>query len=108
MQLVHENFMDQIGDSGLKLHHEKITLAALEEKIKQGGIPLVMISSYSYTRNKASHWVMVSGIDDTFLYVHDPDEDEDSYRSRTDNIYLPIAPCLINLFSLVKIDCVPA
>ena len=91
MQLVHEDFMDQIDGSDIKLYHEKISLAALEDKMTQGGIPLVMISSYSYTRDKAPHWVVVSGIDDTFLYIHDPDEDEDSYRSQTDNIYLPIA-----------------
>lgn len=91
MQLVHEDFMAQIKDTDITLRHNKISLAELEAKINQGGIPLVMISSYTYTRDKAPHWVAVSGIDDTFVYIHDSDEDEDTYRSHTDNMYLPIA-----------------
>lgn len=90
MELVHQDFMAQIKDTNIELHYNKITLAELETKFNQGGIPLVLISSYSYTRDKAPHWVVVSGIDDTFVYIHDPDEDEDTYRSHTDNIYLPI------------------
>lgn len=90
MELVHQDFMAQIKDTNIELHYKKITLTDLEKKLNQGGIPLVLISSYSYTRDKAPHWVVVSGIDDTFVYIHDPDEDEDTYRSHTDNIYLPI------------------
>lgn len=51
----------------------------------------MLISSYSYTLDKAPDWVVVSGIEDTLVYIHDPDEDEESCRSQTDNIYLPIA-----------------
>lgn len=91
MQLVHQDFMQQIGQTDIKLHYNRISLAQLEAEFHRGGIPLVLVSSYSYTRDKAPHWVVVSGIDDTFVYIHDPDEDEDTYRSQTDNIYLPIA-----------------
>ena len=90
MQLVHEDFMAQIEQTDISLNYNNISLHDLEDKFRHGGIPLVLISSYSYTRDKAPHWVVVSGIDDTFVYIHDPDEDEESYRSQTDNIYLPI------------------
>jgi hypothetical protein len=90
MQLVHEDFMSQISETDITLNYDKISMAELEEKFKQGGIPLVLISSYSYTRDKAPHWVVVTGMDDTFVYIHDPHEDVDTYRSQTDNIYLPI------------------
>lgn len=90
MELVHKDFMAQIKQTDIKLHYSNITLAELETKFNQGGIPLVLISSYSYTRDKAPHWVVMSGIDDTFVYIHDPDEDTESFRSDTDNIYLPI------------------
>jgi len=90
MELVHQDFMAQIKQTDIALHYHRITLAELETKFNHGGIPLVLISSYSYTRDKAPHWVVMSGIDDTFVYIHDPDEDEESFRSQTDNIYLPI------------------
>ena len=78
MELMHQDFLAQIRDTDIRLHYNKITLSELETKLNQGGIPLVLISSYSYTRDKAPDWVVVSGIDDTFVYIHDPDEDEES------------------------------
>lgn len=90
MKLVHEDFVRQIEATDIQLVYENISLASIEERMQQGGIPLVLISTYSYTRDKAPHWVVVSGMDDTFVYIHDPHEDADSYRSQTDNIYLPI------------------
>jgi ribosomal-protein-alanine acetyltransferase len=90
MELVHQDFIAQIKETDISLHYSKITLSVLEKKVNQGGIPLVLLSTYSYTSNKAPHWVVVSGIDDTFVYIHDPDENEATYRSQTDNIYLPI------------------
>ena len=91
MALVHQDFMEQIANTDIDVNYSNITMAELEEKFHHGGIPLVLISSYSYTRDKAPHWVVMAGIDDTFVYIHDPDEDVDTYRSQTDNIYLPIA-----------------
>jgi ribosomal-protein-alanine acetyltransferase len=91
MELVHEDFSKQIQETDISLNYSNLSLTELEEKFNQGGIPLVLISSYSYTRNKAPHWVVVSAIDKTFVYIHDPEEDVESYRSQTDNIYLPIA-----------------
>jgi len=90
MQLVHKDFMHQIKDTDIVVKYNNISLQELEKKFKAGGIPLVLVSSYSYTRDKAPHWVVMSGIDDTFVYIHDPDEDAATYRSKTDNIYLPI------------------
>jgi len=90
MELVHQDFMDQISETDILLSYNKITMAELEEKFRRGGIPLVLVSSYSFTRNKAPHWIVISGMDETFVYIHDPAEDEEFNRSQTDNIYLPI------------------
>lgn len=92
MELVHQDFMAQISETDITINYSSISLNQLEEKFHQGGIPLVLISSYSYTQNKAPHWVVISAIDDTFVYIHDPDEEAEEFgRSHTDNIYLPIA-----------------
>lgn len=90
MSLVHEDFMQQIKDTDIRLHYEDISLEQLERSLKEGGVPLVLISSYRFYRTKAPHWVVVSGADDTFIYIHDPEVDEETYRTETDNLYLPI------------------
>ena len=96
MALVHEDFIAQIKQTDIVLRYEEIDLSKIDECLQQGGMPLVLISSYSFTRNKAPHWVVVSGADETFIYIHDPEEDEDTYRSQTDNLYLPIAREVFN------------
>ena len=91
MELVHNDYLEHIKKTDIKINYRDISIDELESKLKEGGIPLVMISSYAFNRTKAPHWVVLSGADETFFYIHDPEEDEDTYRYATDNIYLPIA-----------------
>jgi len=91
MVLVHDDFLRQVKRSDIKLNIQDISIGKLLSALKNGGIPLVLISSYHFNRSKSPHWVVISGADDTFVYIHDPEEDEESYRSATDNVYLPIA-----------------
>ena len=91
MTLVHNDFLRQIEATDIQVHYAEISLAQLEAALDMDAVPLVLISSYSFTRNKAPHWVVVSGCDDTFIYIHDPEVDEETYRTETDNLYLPIA-----------------
>ena len=53
-------------------------------------IPVVLISSYRIYREKFPHWVVVTGFDAHFIYVHDPFVDEEKNRSQTDCINIPI------------------
>ena len=91
MALVHEDFVRQLQATDVRIHYKEIGLEQLGAALDKDAVPLVLISSYSFTRNKAPHWVVVSGCDDTFIYIHDPEVDEETYRSETDNLYLPIA-----------------
>jgi len=91
MELVHNDFVRQIKQTDIKLNYKEIEIKQIEAALDNGGIPLVLISSYSFNRTKSPHWVVVSGVDDTFIYIHDPEEDEETYRSATDNLYLPVA-----------------
>ena len=39
----------------------------------------------------APHWVVVSGLDDQFIYLHDPDrDDEDLLFNEYDGVYIPV------------------
>ena len=91
MALVHEDFLRQVEETDIDLHYGEIPLDKLEKALNSGGVPMVMISSYSFNRTKSPHWVVVSGADDTFIYIHDPEVDEEAYRYEMDNLYLPIA-----------------
>lgn len=90
MELVHADFVEQISRTDIKLYYQDITIEEIEEKFHQGGIPLILISSYRFNSTKAPHWVVISGTDDTFIYIHDPEVDEEEFRSETDNVYQPI------------------
>jgi hypothetical protein len=57
--------------------------------LQAGFKPLVLISSYRFTRLKAPHWVVVTGCDEQFVYLHDPDVDQPP--ARLDCQHLPVS-----------------
>ena len=59
-------------------------------KFDKGGVPIVLISSYRIYHEKFPHWVVVTGYDDRYIYVHDPFVDYEASKSSTDCIDMPI------------------
>ncbi len=53
--------------------------------------PLVLISSYRFTRLKAPHWVIITGCDEDFVYLHDPDVDHSKLKRGLDCQHLPVS-----------------
>ncbi|MDH5434927.1 MAG: peptidase C39 family protein, partial [Gammaproteobacteria bacterium] len=49
-----------------------------------------LISSYRIYQEKFPHWVVVTGLDDRFIYVHDPFIDWEMGKTFTDCINMPI------------------
>ena len=91
LKLVHEDFLQQIRDTDIKLVYREVTVPVLTRALEQGKVPLVMISSWRFNKTKSPHWVTISGIDDDFVYIHDPEIDEENHRYPMDNIHLPVA-----------------
>lgn len=71
--LVHDDFVRQARECGIPVHHRVAGAAELTRCYAQGGIPIVLISTYRLTRERAPHWVVVTGCDDRYFYIHDPD-----------------------------------
>jgi ribosomal protein S18 acetylase RimI-like enzyme len=71
--LVHDDFVRQVNDAGIPVHHRVAGTAELTRCYANGGIPLVLISTYRLTRERAPHWVVVTGCDDNYFYIQDPD-----------------------------------
>jgi ribosomal protein S18 acetylase RimI-like enzyme len=90
MQLVEEDFVAEIQAQAIPVIHGKLTVEKLQERFVAGGIPVVLISSYRIYREKSPHWVVVTGFDDQYIYVHDPYVDEKAGKRAIDCINMPI------------------
>ncbi|NML62824.1 GNAT family N-acetyltransferase [Massilia sp. RP-1-19] len=71
--LVHDDFVRQVREAGIAVHHKVAGTAELTRCYANGGIPMVLISTYRLTRERAPHWVVVTGCDDRYFFIHDPD-----------------------------------
>ena len=72
IRLVQEDFLDQLRALPVPLHRGRASLDRLQGAFAAGGIPIVLISSYRIYREKFPHWVVVTGFDERYVYVHDP------------------------------------
>lgn len=89
MRLVHQEFSRELSRSPVRqLGNLPLDLHALQQR---NGLALVLISSYRLTRSKAPHWVLVTGCDSDFVYLHDPDIDHSQQRQAMDCQYMPVS-----------------
>src|SRR3569832_608680 len=90
MRLVQEDFVNELRSVPVKIHYGVLGVGALQEQFEQGGIPIVLISSYRIYHEKFPHWVVVTGFDERFIYVHDPFVDKEMGKTITDCVNMPI------------------
>ncbi len=90
IQLVHEDFVERIGETDIELHSTAISPEQFQAHLSEGAALITLISTWRLNRNKAPHWVFVTGSDSDCVYLNDPDSDEDSPHPLHDNIGLPI------------------
>ena len=90
IRLVQEDFLDQIQALPIPLDHNRLGVADLRTAFESGAIPLVLISSYRIYREKFPHWVVVTGFDERYIYVHDPFVDYEVGKTQTDCVSMPI------------------
>lgn len=90
LSLVHQGFLQDIGQTGIGIHHEPLSLQDMEDALLQGRIPVILISTWQLNRSRVPHWVTVCAMDQHFVYLHDPDIDTDDGETVADKQYLPI------------------
>ena len=90
LELVHEGFLHDIGQTEIQLHHDPLTLEAMEKALHDGRIPVILISTWQLNRSRVPHWVTVCAIDEDFVYLHDPEIDTEEGETVADKQYLPI------------------
>jgi len=90
IRIVQEDFLQELKHVPVPVHYRRLNVAEMREEFERGGIPVVLISSYRIYKEKFPHWVVVTGFDDRFIYVHDPFVDRDLGKTETDCINMPI------------------
>ena len=90
IRLVQDEFIQEVAGLPIAEHYTKLGVEELKAQFNSGGIPVVLISSYLIYKEKSPHWVVVTGFNDRFIYVHDPFVDYDLDKNRMDCINLPI------------------
>jgi hypothetical protein len=85
-----EDFIGELSKLPVKLSHRALRVNQIQKKFEAGGIPIVLISSYRIYREKFPHWVVVTGFDEKYIYVHDPYVDHEAGKTATDCINMPI------------------
>lgn len=89
MTLVEEGFTQDLAATGV----EQVRASTLDVRaaLEAGFKPVVLISSYRFTRLKAPHWVLITGCDEEFVYLHDPDVDHSRHKRSLDCQHLPVS-----------------
>ncbi|HLI14258.1 MAG TPA: peptidase C39 family protein [Alphaproteobacteria bacterium] len=90
IRLVQEDFLEEMREKKVTLTYGRLGVKDLIREFERGGIPIVLISSYRIDRDREPHWVVVTGFDERFIYVHDPYVDWKGHRTTTDCINMPI------------------
>lgn len=90
MRLVQEDFQAELAKLPVPIHEHPLTMMDMEVAFRDGAIPVVLISSYRIYQEKFPHWVVVTGFDEKYIYVHDPFVDYDKGKVTLDSINMPI------------------
>lgn len=90
IRLVQEDFRRQLAEAGIRTVFRPLSVETMRETVAAGGIPLVLISSYRFDREKQPHWVVVTGFDEKYVYLHDPNVDSDLDKTATDCMQIPV------------------
>lgn len=91
MTQVHQRFMSDIERSDIRLHHEELSTDKLQQHLQEGASVISLISTWRFNRNKIPHWVTLVRADDAYMYLSDPEPDDDLMHTETDNIAVPVS-----------------
>ena len=84
----HESFVREVAALGGETRIKDFGANDVVAALKQGGMPIVLMSGYRLYGEKFPHWLLVTGYDERSLYLHDPYIPEGS--DRADSLHLPL------------------
>jgi hypothetical protein len=90
IRLVQEDQLEEIRELPIRVHYGVLSVHEIQRRFSAGSIPIVLISSYRIYHEKTPHWVVVTGFDERYIYVHDSFVDVDEGQTDSDSINMPI------------------
>jgi ribosomal protein S18 acetylase RimI-like enzyme len=91
IRLVEQEFETDLRQTGVRIYARPLSLAGLRKAFAAGGIPLVLISTYRFDRSREPHWVVVTGFDRGYIYLHDPYVNLEQHKTETDCMHIPVS-----------------
>jgi ribosomal protein S18 acetylase RimI-like enzyme len=91
MRLVQEDWVEELRQLPVVMRRGSLGVEELRRKFETGGIPLVLISSYRIYGERFPHWVVITGFDDHYIYVHDPLVNTEEGETVADSVNMPIS-----------------
>ncbi len=88
--LTEDDYIAEMGELNIPLCTEFPDLGKLRAALNDGAVPLVLISTWRLYRERAPHWVVLTGFDAEHVYIHDPWIDPKLNYSTVDKVNIPI------------------
>lgn len=92
IRLVESGFRRQLDLARVRVGRRARRALELKQALAEGGLPLLLISSYRLHGDRVPHWVLLTAADERFLYINDPFVDSEKGQVDTDCFGIPIAP----------------
>lgn len=87
MKLVDQQFFEKAKKQNIPVHSTDYTLQQIKDALDANCSVICLISTYQFDGKKAPHWVAITHIDDTCLYLHDPDASINGVNQAFENNY---------------------
>ena len=89
LRLTHKQFQRELSALGAREQLLDFSVQDVITHLKNGRIPLVLVSTYRTLGQKLPHWVVITGFDDGHIYLHDPDVIKGGHKA--DNLNLALS-----------------
>ena len=77
IQAVEAQFLSEANARSLDIDYSDWSLASLASEVRSGAQVICLISTYSFDKRKAPHWVALTDADEHCFYLHDPDAEDE-------------------------------
>ncbi|MGB1109302.1 MAG: peptidase C39 family protein, partial [Gammaproteobacteria bacterium] len=91
IELVQADMEDDLTTAGVPIRAEALELEHLRFVLERGALVLALISSWQIYESRTPHWVLITAMDEQFVFVNDPFVDRDKQESPIDSIQIPIS-----------------
>ncbi|MDC0609357.1 GNAT family N-acetyltransferase/peptidase C39 family protein [Vibrio sp.] len=79
IDLVHHEFVRQLEQTSALIKDIPPTTDQFEVWLEEGACVLLLISTYRFDGKKEPHWIVLSGMNEQFFFIHDPHADNESH-----------------------------